>query len=51
MTLGIDIKSTILLGLSLFIITVSLATGRTNIMQGIVLIAIFLIYLFITIVP
>ncbi|UTX49380.1 calcium:proton antiporter [Chryseobacterium sp. MA9] len=51
MSLGIDIKSTILLGLSLFIITVSLATGRTNIMQGIVLIAIFLIYLFITIVP
>ncbi|WP_426478181.1 calcium:proton antiporter [Chryseobacterium sp. CBSDS_008] len=51
MTLGIDIKSTILLGLSLFIITVSLATGRTNIMQGIVLIAIFLIYLFTTIVP
>lgn len=50
MTLGIDIKSTILLGLSLFIITVSLATGRTNIMQGIVLIAIFLIYLFITII-
>ncbi|WP_230035849.1 ionic transporter y4hA [Chryseobacterium sp. Bi04] len=51
MTLGVDIKSTILLGLSLFIITVSLATGRTNIMQGVVLIAIFLNYLFITIVP
>ena len=51
MSLGIDIKSTILLGLSLFIITVSLATGRTNIMQGVVLIGIFLIYLFITIVP
>lgn len=51
MSLGIDIKSTILLGLSLFTITVSLATGRTNIMQGVVLIAIFLIYLFITIVP
>ncbi|MDQ0781287.1 calcium:proton antiporter [Chryseobacterium sp. W4I1] len=51
MSLGIDIKSTILLGLSLFIITVSLATGRTNIMQGIVLLGIFIIYLFITIVP
>ncbi len=51
MTLGIDIKSTILLGLSLFIITVSLATGKTNIMQGVVLVGIFLIYLFITIVP
>lgn len=51
MTLGIDIKSTILLGLSLFIITLSLATGKTNIMQGVVLLGIFLIYLFITIVP
>ncbi|WP_292010877.1 ionic transporter y4hA [Chryseobacterium sp.] len=51
MTLGIDIKSTVLLGLSLFIITVSLATGKTNIMQGVVLVGIFLIYLFISIVP
>lgn len=51
MTLGIDIKSTVLLGLSLFIITVSLATGKTNIMQGAVLVGIFLIYLFTSIVP
>nr|WP_323136867.1 hypothetical protein [Chryseobacterium sp. MMS21-Ot14] len=51
MTLGIDIKSTVLLGLSLFIITVSLATGKTNIMQGVVLVGIFLIYLFTSIVP
>lgn len=51
MTLGIDIKSTVLLGLSLFIITVSLATGKTNIMQGVVLVGIFLIYLFISIIP
>ncbi len=51
MTLGIDIKSTILLGLTLFIITISLATGRTNIMQGFVLVAIFLVYLFTVIIP
>lgn len=51
MTLGIDIKSTLLLGLSLFIITISLATGRTNIMQGFVLISIFLLYLFTTLAP
>lgn len=51
MTLGIDIKSTVLLALSLFIITVSLATGKTNIMQGVVLVGIFLIYLFISVVP
>lgn len=51
MTLGISIKSTLLLGLSLFIITISLATGRTNIMQGLVLISIFFLYLFTTLVP
>ena len=51
MTLGIDIKSTILLGLSLFIITISLATGKTNIMQGFVLVAIFLVYLFTIVIP
>ena len=51
MTLGIDLKSMLLLGLSLFIITISLATGRTNIMQGLVLISIFLLYLFTTLFP
>ncbi|MBM7420403.1 MULTISPECIES: ionic transporter y4hA [Chryseobacterium] len=51
MTLGIDLKSMLLLGLSLFIITISLATGRTNIMQGFVLISIFLLYLFTTLIP
>lgn len=51
MTLGIDVKSMILLGLSLFIITISLATGKTNIMQGFVLIAIFLVYLLTTVIP
>ncbi|MGE4514169.1 MAG: calcium:proton antiporter [Chryseobacterium sp.] len=51
MTLGIDLKSMLLLGLSLFIITISLATGRTNIMQGLVLISIFFLYLFTTLIP
>lgn len=51
MILGVDLKSMLLLGLSLFIITISLATGRTNIMQGLVLISIFLLYLFTTLVP
>lgn len=51
MTLGINIKSTVLLGLSLFIITISLATGKTNIMQGFVLLSIFLLYLFTTLAP
>ncbi|UTA66902.1 MULTISPECIES: calcium:proton antiporter [Emticicia] len=51
MIVGIDIKSTILLGLSLFIITISLTTGKTNLMQGLVLIAIFIIYLFTIVAP
>jgi Ca2+:H+ antiporter len=50
-TLGIDTKSIVLLVLSLFTIMISLATGRTNILQGIVLLVIFAVYLFTTIVP
>ncbi len=50
-TLGIDMKATVLLLLSLFTIMLSLATGRTNMMQGIVLLVIFATYLFITIMP
>ncbi|MCX2453430.1 ionic transporter y4hA [Pedobacter sp. PLR] len=50
-TLGIDMKSTVLLLLSLFTIMLSLATGRTNILQGIVLLVIFAVYLFTIIAP
>lgn len=50
-TLGVDTKSIVLLVLSLFTIMVSLASGRTNILQGIVLLVIFAVYLFSTIVP
>ncbi|QMU29672.1 calcium:proton antiporter [Adhaeribacter radiodurans] len=50
-TLGIDVKSTVLLFLSLFTIIISLSTGRTNILHGIVLLVIFAVYLFTTIVP
>jgi Ca2+:H+ antiporter len=51
LTLGIDAKSTVLLLLSLFTIMLTLATGRTNILQGIVLLVIFAVYLFTTVVP
>ncbi len=51
LTLGIDVKSTVLLVLSLFIIMLSLATGKTNILQGVVLLVIFTVYIFTTIVP
>lgn len=50
-TIGIDTKSTVLLILSLFTVTVSFGTGRTTILQGVVLLMIFAVYLFTTIVP
>ncbi len=50
-TLGIDLKSTVLLLLSVFTIMLSLGTGRTNILQGVVLLVIFMAYLFTTIFP
>ncbi len=50
-TLGIDGKSTLLLILSLFIISISFNTNKTNIQQGIVLLVIFMTYIFTTIVP
>ncbi|WP_020561197.1 calcium:proton antiporter [Thiofilum flexile] len=49
--LGIDAKSTVLLILTLFIVSLSLGTGRTTIMQGVVHLVIFAVYLFMTIVP
>ncbi len=50
-TLGIDTKSTVLLVLSLFTIALSFGTGRTTVLQGMVLLVIFAVYLFTTIVP
>ncbi|MDQ3290864.1 MAG: ionic transporter y4hA, partial [Bacteroidota bacterium] len=50
-TLGIDVKSTVLLFLSLFTIMISLSTGRTNILHGTVLLVIFAVYLFTAIIP
>lgn len=50
-TLGIDGKSTVLLMLSLFTVMLSFGNGRTNVLQGIVLLVIFAVYLFTTVVP
>lgn len=50
-TLGIDTKSMVLLILSLFTIMLSFGTGRTTILQGVVLLVIFAVYLFTTVVP
>jgi Ca2+:H+ antiporter len=51
LVLGIDNKSTVLLILSLFITAIALRTGRTIVLHGIVLLVIFLVYLFTTVIP
>ncbi len=51
LTLGLDAISTVLLLLSLFVAALSLGTGRTTVLQGIVHLVIFAVYLFTTIVP
>jgi Ca2+:H+ antiporter len=49
--LGLDGKSTILLFLTLLVSTLTLGTGRTTILQGMVHLVIFAVYLFTTVVP
>jgi Ca2+:H+ antiporter len=49
--LGIDPKSTVLLMLSLFVAALTLRTGRTIILHGVVLLVVFVVYLFTTVVP
>jgi len=51
LVLGIDTKSTVLLILSLFTTAIALRTGRTILLHGIVLLVIFVVYLFTTVVP
>lgn len=49
--LGLDMKGCLLLGLSLLVVTLSLGTGRTIGLQGLVHLVLFAVYLFTTIVP
>lgn len=49
--LGIDMKSAVLLLLALFVSALSLITGRTNVLQGVILLVIFAVYLLTTIIP
>jgi len=49
--LGIDAKSSLLLMLSLFVTVLALRTGRTIILHGVVLLTVFVVYLFTSIVP
>lgn len=51
LTLGLDVKSSVLLLLSLFVATLSLGTGRTTVLQGVVHLVIFAAYLFTTVIP
>jgi Ca2+:H+ antiporter len=51
LVLGISVESTVLLMLSLFVTAVALRTARTNILHGVVLLVIFAVYLFTTVVP
>jgi Ca2+:H+ antiporter len=48
LTLGINLRDTVLLVLSLFVSSLALRTGRTTILQGAVLLVIFAVYLFTT---
>jgi Ca2+:H+ antiporter len=49
--LGLDAKSIVLLFLTLLVAALSLSTGRTTVLQGMVHLMIFGVYLFTTIVP
>jgi Ca2+:H+ antiporter len=51
LVLGIEPKETVLLVLSFLVSAITLATGRTNMMQGAVHVVIFAAYLFLALVP
>lgn len=51
LALGLDTKSTLLLVLSLFVVSISLRTGRTTVLPGVVHLVIFAAYLFLSFVP
>ncbi|GGD62113.1 ionic transporter y4hA [Erythrobacter arachoides] len=49
--LGLSMRSTVLLALTLLVATLTLSTGRTTIVHGVIHLVIFASYLFITIIP
>ena len=51
LVLGLDDKSVMLLLLTLFVASISLRTGRTTVLQGIVHLVLFAAYLFLSFVP
>jgi Ca2+:H+ antiporter len=50
-TLGLDQKDQVLLALTLFISVITLGTGRTTVLQGVIHLAIFAVFLFFAIIP
>jgi Ca2+:H+ antiporter len=51
LVLGLEAKDLVLLALAFLVSTITLASGRTNLMQGAVLLVIFAAFLFLTLVP
>jgi len=51
LVLGLDTKDLVLLGLACLVSTITLGTGRTNLMQGAVHLVIFAAFLFLSLVP
>lgn len=51
LAMGIDAPSMVIFLLSLFVLILSLIKGRTNILQGLVLMLLFAVYLFVTLFP
>jgi len=51
LTLGVDAKSSMLLLLALFVATLSLGTGRTTVLHGVIHLVIFVAYIITTLVP
>ncbi|MGH8074057.1 MAG: ionic transporter y4hA, partial [Lysobacter sp.] len=51
LVLGLDGKATVLLLLTLFVASLSLRTGRTNVLLGLVHLVLFAAYLFLSFVP
>ena len=50
-TLGLSDKSIVLLVLTLLVSSLSLATGKTTVMQGVIHLLLFAVFLFLTVVP
>ena len=49
--LGIEIKDVVLLGLTFLVGSITLGSGRTNVMQGAIHLVLFIAFLFLTLVP